>query len=253
MILALCWFKQAFAWFGFHALLWKTLLARFAVAWRHRGVEISEIVWCWFCVEMVASLRCWFCDITAFTQSLIHVCYLSQPVLRWDSSGPSFRRWWASFELQARFKRVKRERAHTARCFKLSGFGHRPQAAGPIRASVRGGAPPARLLLQGTFMWRKITFFYPCIKKSYQVYTFIISPHSLSYWFIHFCNRSYKSKHNPQPTHLLCFTEGIGCAAPGCEHWAQQYRWTDCTVSLARFRLYELNKHKFVFNYLVDL
>ncbi len=31
-------------------------------------------------------------------------------------------------------------------------FGHRPQAAGPIRASVRGGAPPARLLLQGTFM-----------------------------------------------------------------------------------------------------
>ncbi len=52
-------------------------------------------------------------------------------------------------ELQARFKR---ESAHTARCFKLSGFGHRPQAAGPIRASVRGRAPPARLLLQGTFM-----------------------------------------------------------------------------------------------------
>ncbi len=46
----------------------------------------------------------------------------------------------------------KRESAHTARCFKLSGFGHRPQAAGPIRASVRDGAPPARLLLQGTFM-----------------------------------------------------------------------------------------------------
>ncbi len=46
----------------------------------------------------------------------------------------------------------ERESAHTARCFKLSGFGHRPQAAGPIRASVRDGAPPARLLLQGTFM-----------------------------------------------------------------------------------------------------
>ncbi len=44
-------------------------------------------------------------------------------------------------ELQARFKRFKRESAHT-----------RPQAAGLIRASVRGGAPPARLLLQGTFM-----------------------------------------------------------------------------------------------------
>ncbi len=35
----------------------------------------------------------------------------------------------------------KRERARAlARRFKLSVFGHRPQAAGPIRASVRGGA-----------------------------------------------------------------------------------------------------------------
>ncbi len=44
------------------------------------------------------------------------------------------------------FKRVKpcsRESACAlARRFKLSEFGHRPQAAGPIRASVRGGAPP---------------------------------------------------------------------------------------------------------------
>ncbi len=59
----------------------------------------------------------------------------------------------------SRESRDSRERARTqARRFKLSGFGHRPQAAGPIRASVRGGAPPARLLLQGTFMWRKINF-----------------------------------------------------------------------------------------------
>ncbi len=37
----------------------------------------------------------------------------------------------------------ERERARAlARRFKLSVFGHRPQAAGPIRASVRGGAPP---------------------------------------------------------------------------------------------------------------
>ncbi len=41
----------------------------------------------------------------------------------------------------------ERERAHTARGFKLSGFGHHPQAAGPIRASVRDGAPPARLVI----------------------------------------------------------------------------------------------------------
>ncbi len=52
-------------------------------------------------------------------------------------------------ELQASFKRCSshvqesRERARAlARRFKLSVFGHRPQAAGPIRASVRGGAPP---------------------------------------------------------------------------------------------------------------
>ncbi len=53
----------------------------------------------------------------------------------------------------SRESRDSRERARTqARRFKLSGFEHCPQAAGPIRASVRGGAPPARLLLQGTFM-----------------------------------------------------------------------------------------------------
>ncbi len=47
----------------------------------------------------------------------------------------------------SRESRDSRERARTqARRFKLSGFGHRPQAAGPIRASVRDGAPPARLL-----------------------------------------------------------------------------------------------------------
>ncbi len=33
-----------------------------------------------------------------------------------------------------------------ARRFKLSAFGHRPHTAGPIRASVRGEAPPARLV-----------------------------------------------------------------------------------------------------------
>ncbi len=41
------------------------------------------------------------------------------------------------------FMPCSRERARTlARRFKLSGFGHRPQAAGPIRASVRGGPRP---------------------------------------------------------------------------------------------------------------
>ncbi len=132
---------------SFHVLLWKTLLACFAVAWRHRGVEISEIVWCWFCVEMVASLRCWFCDIMAFTQSLIHACVICLsrfwgeiPAGRPSGVGERGR---VTSELQEMFKPCSRERARAlAHRFKLSGFGPRPQAAGPIRASVRGGAPP---------------------------------------------------------------------------------------------------------------
>ncbi len=64
-------------------------------------------------------------------------------------------RWSAQLRVQEH-KRVARERRERARAlarrFKLSGFGPRPQAAGPIRASVRDGAPPARLLLQGIFM-----------------------------------------------------------------------------------------------------
>ncbi len=64
-------------------------------------------------------------------------------------------RWSAQLRVQEH-KRVARERraraCALARRFKLSAFGHRPQAAGPIRASVRGGAPPARLLLQGILM-----------------------------------------------------------------------------------------------------
>ncbi len=61
-------------------------------------------------------------------------------------------------DVQAMFKRVRaseeeRASAPLARRFKQSNFRHRPQAAGPIRASVRGGAPPARLFfLQGIFM-----------------------------------------------------------------------------------------------------
>ncbi len=48
-----------------------------------------------------------------------------------------------SRDVQAMFKSFKRERERgRASSFKLSVFGHRPQAAGPIKASVRGGAPP---------------------------------------------------------------------------------------------------------------
>ncbi len=44
-----------------------------------------------------------------------------------------------SFEQEVSYKR---ESGDSRVVFKLSVFGHRPQAAGPIRASVLGGAPP---------------------------------------------------------------------------------------------------------------
>ncbi len=64
------------------------------------------------------------------------------------------------------FKRVKpcsreSESVRQARCFKLSGFRYRPQAAGPIRASVRGGAPPARLVFARHFHVTKNNLFLP--------------------------------------------------------------------------------------------
>ncbi len=49
-----------------------------------------------------------------------HVRYLSQPVLRRESSGPSFRRWRASFETRKSYKRGSREKkrgAHTGASF----------------------------------------------------------------------------------------------------------------------------------------
>ncbi len=50
------------------------------------------------------------------------------------------------------------------RCFKLSGFGHRPQAAGPIRVSVWGGAPPVSRLSALVTLCDEKFYFYPCIK-----------------------------------------------------------------------------------------
>ncbi len=58
-----------------------------------------------------------------------------------------------SGDVQAMFKRVKRAKRESARAlarrFKLSGFGPRPQAAGRIRLSVWGGAPPMSMVFWG--------------------------------------------------------------------------------------------------------
>ncbi len=103
---------------------------------------------------MVASLRCWFCNVAAFTQSLIHVCVICLS-RSWGEvpAGRPYKR--VTSELQEMFKpcsRESRERARAlARRFKLSVFGHPPKAAGPIRASVRGGAPPMSRLSRVEF------------------------------------------------------------------------------------------------------
>ncbi len=69
---------------------------------------------------------------------------------RGQSSGKSASTRKVTSAVQEMFKSVKpcsrdvqeRGARALARRFKLSEFRHRPQAAGPIRASVRGGAPP---------------------------------------------------------------------------------------------------------------
>ncbi len=66
-----------------------------------------------------------------------------------------------------------------ARRFKLFAFGHRPQVAGPIRASVRGGAPPARLVFARHFHGEKNNFLISVLKllpglHIYNITTFVI-------------------------------------------------------------------------------
>ncbi len=79
---------------------------------------------------MKASLRCWFCDVTALAWS-------------WTSSDGWFQGESPADRLPGRELREQeespgaqeRERGR-ASSFELSGFGHRPQAAGRIRVSV---------------------------------------------------------------------------------------------------------------------
>ncbi len=165
----------------------ETLLACFAVAWRHR--ESSPLLWsCWARYSVV--LRLW------------HGLGLLWLVSLWESSGParvvgrsrengkrSFR------DVQAMFKRVRapeEERGRVTRAsFLTVRFLDIPKG-GWSNQSVGTGRSPActAALARHFFMWGKITCLYPCYSNSYRVYTFTLSPHSLSYWFIQFCNHS---------------------------------------------------------------
>ncbi len=146
MLLAFCWFKQAVALVshvGFMRCSGKTLLVS------HMGFHAL------------------LCDVTALARSWTSSDGWfrgERPADRCALEGAVAKAGSVSFERFQRVKRFKRESCTQARCFKLSGFGHRPQAAGPIRVSVWGGAPPvSRLSALVTLCDEKLNF-YPCIK-----------------------------------------------------------------------------------------
>ncbi len=68
---------------------------------------------------------------------------LSQPVLRRESSGPSGSSLRA---LESELREQEEGERGRGSSFKLSDFGHRPQAAGQIRVSVWGRAPPMSMV-----------------------------------------------------------------------------------------------------------
>ncbi len=79
-----------------------------------------------------------------------------------ESGGPASRSALRAFE-RAEFRSARelqegREKSEARRSRVILNspfFWTSPKAAGPIRASVRGGAPPARLVFARHFQWRK--------------------------------------------------------------------------------------------------
>ncbi len=85
-----------------------------------------------------------------------------------ESGGPASRSALRAFERAGvqehqRVARGKRARRAAPRLFNCPVWTS-PKAAGPIRASVRGGAPPARLVFCKAFSMEKRITFDPCIK-----------------------------------------------------------------------------------------
>ncbi len=153
MILAFCWFKQAVALVSFPRValgtfvssrtwvstraLGKLCCVTSPGSWNLRGYLMLVLRWDGSVVTLLVLQR--YGVYTVFDS---RVRYLSQPVLRRESSGPSFRRWRASFESRKSYKRGSREPARTqARRFKPSGLdiAHRRLVQS---VSIWGGAPP---------------------------------------------------------------------------------------------------------------
>ncbi len=96
-----------------------------------------------FPLKLLSSL---FCGVTALARSWTSLVGFVVRVQRAGFQVSLARVGARSYEFRSTRELQEREESARAlaRRFKLSEFRHRPQAAGPIRASVRGGAPPAR-------------------------------------------------------------------------------------------------------------
>ncbi len=109
----------------FYVLLWESPLLLRDVT--REAVLEPWAVWCWFCV-------------TAFTQSLIRLDNLSQPMIRRGSSGPASGS--SLRELESDERRSKRAILHTGSlAFKQSDLD--PPTGGCSNQCVRVGRSPA--------------------------------------------------------------------------------------------------------------
>ncbi len=104
-------------------------------------------------LKLLSSL---FCGVTALARSWTSLVGFVVRVQRAGFQVSLARVGARSYEFRStRELQERRARARAlARRFKLSEFRHRPHTAGPIRASVRGGAPPTAGFCKA-FSWRK--------------------------------------------------------------------------------------------------
>ncbi len=138
------------AWVQFFVsgVTWSARAPSVALVWRLAGLLRCRVTSPGKLSSPLKLLSSLFCGVTALARSWTSLVGFAVRVQRAGFQvslarvGARSYEFRSTRELQEREERRARALAHR---FKLSEFRHRPQAAGPIRASVRGGAPPARL------------------------------------------------------------------------------------------------------------
>ncbi len=192
-VLAWIGLKQARSWFRFPAwvlvsgvtcsaprVALETLLACFAVAWRHR--ESSPLLWsCWARYSVV--LRLWH------GLGLLGWFRCESPAGRLPGQ-PCWKRAVTSSGAPESCKREKRQERAARVSFLTVRFLDIPKGGWSNQSVGTGRSPACTAALARHFHVRTDNLFVVLYSNSYRVYTFILSPHSLSYWFIQFCNHS---------------------------------------------------------------